>query len=400
MDLGEFGGKIEITYVDGVMYCNKKEDRKTTKYKARMSRDDLEEEISDIMSSSGSHGQSSDTLSKLDKNIELKEEDFKNADIKVSDENITITLNSFKIEELKDLFGEIMGELSEDTPDIGEATVSIVIDKDADINKLSLTIPFDSKIMGEKVTVIVTANMEIEKQGVIPEIKAPADAGKYEDLSLNEEETEAFKIYKKAINDFIKDDAYSVTVKSSAKVGTNTTTTTVEAKFNGDKLHAIFSNGSDSNRTHLIYVDGVAYLYQIGNSKKYKFSTDSVSLKEQYGLENSETVYLERSDFKNARVTDTSRGKTIYIESSSILDIAKDMFTEAFDGNKFSVSEASMSMTVGKNGNITGEKYVFSGSVRIRNTDYKVLISIDASIDSNDPEIEAPANSSEYEEMD
>lgn len=396
MDLGKFGGKTEVVYADGVMYCSKEEDGKTTRYRASMSREELKDEISDIMSSSGSYGQPSDTLSDL----ELKEEDFKNADINVSDENITITLNALETEVLKDLFGEILGELGEYSPDIGKATVSIVIDKDADINKLSFTMSFDSEIAGKKATVIVIANMDIEKPGVIPEIKAPDDIYQYEDLSLNEEETEAFKMYKKAINDLIKDDAYSVTVKSSAKVGNDTSTATVETKLNGDKVHAIFSNESNSNRTHLIYVDGVAYLYQTDNSKKYKFSIDAKSFKEQYGLENGGMIYLKRSDFKGAYATDKTRGKTIYINSSSISDIAVDKFTDAFDGYDFSVSRASMSVMIDKSGKITGESYLFSGSVRVRNKDYKVSISIDESINSNDPEIEAPANSSEYEEID
>lgn len=184
-DLGELGGKIEMTYVDGVAYCSMVQNGETVKYKMNMTKEDIEKEISAILSSSGVP---SDMISDLDKeSLKYIEDDFKNADINVSDENITITLNALEVEAIKNALNEMTGELGEDAPDISEATVSIVIDKNATISKMSISMSVDSEMTGQKMSVSVTADVELDKLGVIPEIKAPADADEYEEYSPEEE---------------------------------------------------------------------------------------------------------------------------------------------------------------------------------------------------------------------
>ena len=144
--------------------------------------EDVEKELSDILSSSGSMIPS-DMISNLDKeSLKFIEDDFKNADIKVSEENITITLNALEVEAIKNALSEMKGDLGEDAPDIDEVTVSIVIDKDANISKLS----FSVSVMEQKTSISVTTDIELSKPGVIPEIKAPADADEYKEYSSEE----------------------------------------------------------------------------------------------------------------------------------------------------------------------------------------------------------------------
>ena len=186
LDLGELGGKIEMTYVDGIAYSSMVQNGETVKYKMSMTKEDVKKELSDILSSSGSMIPS-DMISNLDKeSLKFIEDDFKNADIKVSEENITITLNALEVEAIKNALSEMKGDLGEDAPDIDEVTVSIVIDKDANISKLSFSVSVDSEIMEQKTSISVTTDIELSKPGVIPEIKAPADADEYEEYSSEE----------------------------------------------------------------------------------------------------------------------------------------------------------------------------------------------------------------------
>ena len=390
-DLGDLGGKTELVYADEMVYCRKDTDQGIEKYKMNMTKEEFENEATELLLPNSSS--SSDAFSKLImEDIKLTQDEFKSAWAYASEENINIRLNMLENETIKDALKEALYDATLDKElMIKRADAFVIIDRNADIRSLSISVSAGYNPMSTKDIIKINVDVEFENFGTLPEINAPDDKNEYEDRSIKENEMEIYKIYDKAVKALVKDGAYSIDSATVVKIDSKTANSKVRTDINGDRICIMVSSGTSSLKTHIRYVDGIAYVYE-GATDKYKFSISLEDFIDKYGLEGEN---LNHFAFQGSTITDTDQGKTITLSSQKISNMAKEVFMSSIGNYEFDISEAKMTVTIDKDGNIKNESYLFKGSFN----GSKISISISQDLYGDDPEIEAPLDASGYEEV-
>lgn len=397
-DLGKLGGKSRLTFIDETMYCYKNDTEGVAKYKTNMTKEDFEEESIKIILCSYSFEPSSDSFSFDIKDVKLEPKDFEKADVLIEEDSITVTLDILGIDSLSGLVSDMASGIADEEAALSKASVSITIDNNENIVGGSVVFSADSESGGEKTSVSVTANATFENPGEAPAIAIPDDADNYEEHLLGEKATEAYATYKEAMKKLVDDGAYSVDIKNVLKTERSSTTAQQHVDINKDKFYSYtISNGKVVKIT---LVDGVLYVYNDG--EKYKYSIDFETASNQYGVKNGGMYHFRRLDFEGAFVSvgEAEGEKIIYLTSDKVRELAESIFKSAFSGYKATVTTASLTITIDKDGNVTGETYKFDGTVTSGSSEVNVSITITETINGDDPKVSVPNYPEQYVEID
>ena len=172
-------GVMEMTYVDGVFYIREEVDGETVKQKATVSMEDVKKQLAEALPDG--FFANGDTDSPL-----FAKEALEEADVDINENDITITLTPDDLKEIEDLFGELLNSMSGGEITLNDASISIVIDKKGTITGGKLELSGNTYMSGSKV--IMSVSVDFKCDMTAPEITAPADADKYEETTLDEEE--------------------------------------------------------------------------------------------------------------------------------------------------------------------------------------------------------------------
>ena len=173
-------GKAEITYVDGVLYMRGEADGETVKQKSTVSMEDVKKQFSEVLPDGFFANGDTDSLL-------FTKEALEKADVDINDNDITITVTPDDLKEINDLFGELLNSLSGGDMTLTDASISIVIDKKGTITGGKLELSGDANMSGNNVKMDVSVDFKSDIT-TVPVITAPADADKYEETTLDEEE--------------------------------------------------------------------------------------------------------------------------------------------------------------------------------------------------------------------
>lgn len=173
-------GKAEITYVDGVLYMRGEADGETVKQKSTVSMEDVKKQFSEVLPDGFFANGDTDSLL-------FTKEALEKADVDINDNDITITVTPDDLKEINDLFGEMLNSLSGGEMTLTDASISIVIDKKGTITGGKLELSGDANMSGNNVKMDVSVDFKSDIT-TVPVITAPADADKYEETTLDEEE--------------------------------------------------------------------------------------------------------------------------------------------------------------------------------------------------------------------
>ena len=173
-------GKAEITYVDGVLYMRGEADGETVKQKSTVSMEDVKKQFSEVLPDGFFANGDTDSLL-------FTKEALEKADVDINDNDITITVTPDDLKEINDLFGEMLNSLSGGDMTLTDASISIVIDKKGTITGGKLELSGDANMSGNNVKMDVSVDFKSDIT-TAPVITAPADADKYEETTLDEEE--------------------------------------------------------------------------------------------------------------------------------------------------------------------------------------------------------------------
>ena len=172
-------GVMEMTYVDGVFYIREEADGETVKQKATVSMEDVKKQLAEALPDGFFANE--DTSSPL-----FTKEALEEADVDINENDITITVTPDDLKEIEDLFGELLNSMSGGEITLNDASISIVIDKKGTITGGKLELSGNTYMSGSKV--IMSVSVDFKCDMTAPEITAPADADKYEETTLDEEE--------------------------------------------------------------------------------------------------------------------------------------------------------------------------------------------------------------------
>ena len=173
-------GKAEITYVDGVLYMRGEADGETVKQKSTVSMEDVKKQFSEVLPDGFFANGDTDSLL-------FTKEALEKADVDINDNDITITVTPDDLKEINDLFGELLNSLSGGDMTLTDASISIVIDKKGTITGGKFELSGDANMSGNNVKMDVSVDFKSDIT-TVPVITAPADADKYEETTLDEEE--------------------------------------------------------------------------------------------------------------------------------------------------------------------------------------------------------------------
>ncbi len=174
MDMGEQG--VSMIYVDGMLYMSYDfGDGEAEKMKAPCS----VEKIKELMESSG---QSTDATAPIPT---LTEEDLKDVEWVEDGGNrkFTITLTPDQLEAtVGSLAGMMGGDIGEEAPAITDASITPIFNKKGEMTNANIVF----KMSVEGMDMGVDLGLEFKNIGGNVEIKAPADADQYEELSIDD----------------------------------------------------------------------------------------------------------------------------------------------------------------------------------------------------------------------
>lgn len=173
-------GKAEITYVDGVLYMRGEADGETVKQKSTVSMEDVKKQFSEVLPDGFFANGDTDSLL-------FTKEALEKADVDINDNDITITVTPDDLKEINDLFGEMLNSLSGGDMTLTDASISIVIDKKGTITGGKLELSGGANMSGNNVKMDISVDFKSDIT-TAPVITAPADADKYEETTLDEEE--------------------------------------------------------------------------------------------------------------------------------------------------------------------------------------------------------------------
>lgn len=391
-DLGGFGGKTELTFIDEVTYCLKENGDETTKYKANMAKEDFLEECPGIILSDCPFA----IPSYADFGTTFTKKDFEKADVKISDSDITVTIGIADTEALQKMLGDMAKDVTGTEAGSFDGEAVIVIDKEGNITAISLTAS-----AGEDTAAFSISAGVVFETSKVPEIKLPEGADEYKNKPLDQDDLDAYAIYKKAIEALTGDSAYSVNITRTTTIDGEGATISVYSRANGEKMYAELDS-SATGKVCITYIGGVVYINNPSTESKVKYLQDLDTFKSQNGLENNGMHHFRRTDFLSSyKKYDEENGQTlIRLASAGIKELARNYFEKISGGYEFDISKANLTIIIDSEGNIVSEEYNFGARFHVGTDIIGASIVITEEIDGTDPEITVPSDESEYKYVD